>query len=111
MFKINLEKTKNTRLLILSSSITQLLCLHYTRHLRIWRHLACCNGFCLGFLFMKFFSIKFLGKDEFLNCFGEPCSSGTFNLFCIISVWFHSLLGELASLFCAALGLLSLLQQ
>lgn len=91
MFAIKLKKNGNPRLLILSFSTTQLLCLHYTRHLRIWRHRTCCNGFCLIIFFMKFFSMKFLGKDGFLNCFGDPCSSGTFNLFYMIYVQFHSL--------------------
>lgn len=110
IFEIKLKKNGNPRLLILSSNIT-LLCLHCIRHLRIWRNLTCCNGFCLIIFFTKCFSIKFLGKDGFLNCFGEPCSSGTFNLFYIISVWLHSLWGEPASLFCEAISLFSVLQQ
>lgn len=41
--------------------------------------------FCCWFFFMKFFSVQFLGKDGFLNCSGESCFSGTFNLvyFCM----------------------------
>jgi len=60
--------------------------------------------------FIVFFSVKLVGKDGILSCSGEPCS-GTFNSFYIISVWFSSLQGETVSLFCAALSLLSLLQQ
>lgn len=77
MFENELKKTGNSGLLIVSSNITPLRCLH-TRHLRVCRLLSCCGAFFFVCFSMKFFSTKLLSKERFLNSFGETYSSGTF---------------------------------
>lgn len=84
MFEILLKKWKSQSVYPFSQCHTAAFP-HSTRHLRIQRHFTGCSGFFVVVVYMTFFSVQFLGKDGFLNCSGESCFSGTFNLvyFCM----------------------------